>query len=84
LNNLKNGRYTLSIYRVGYQHNDPFTAYIKMGRPYNLSRSQEQQIRTISEGKPESSIEITITNGTFQKKLELMSNDVYFITLHKK
>jgi xylan 1,4-beta-xylosidase len=82
INGLKKGRYKLKMSQVGYQQNDAFTAYIKMGSPAQLSKSQVNELKAQATGKPSSEKSIRITKeGTFNVSLPLRENDVYLLEI---
>jgi xylan 1,4-beta-xylosidase len=80
LTNLPAGKYKLTIYRIGYQHNDPYSRFLEMGRPMNLSREDVAKLNDLSSGKPESVSEVKV-NGEFTSKLPMLENSVYLLTL---
>ena len=80
LTNIRPGKYKMTIYRIGYRHNDPYSRFIEMGRPFDLSREDVAKLKELSSGKPESVSEIQV-NGTFEKSLPMTDNSVYLITL---
>jgi xylan 1,4-beta-xylosidase len=81
INGLKNGKYRLEIYKVGYKENDPFTRYLEMGRPVHTTVQQEKELAALSKGLPAATETVTITNGTFKKQLPLRENDIVFVKL---
>jgi xylan 1,4-beta-xylosidase len=82
VNGLKKGRYTLSISQVGYKQNDAFTAYIGMGSPAQLSKTQVAELKASATGKPAQEKTIRVTkDGQFKVSLPLRENDVYLIQL---
>jgi xylan 1,4-beta-xylosidase len=83
ISNVPNGKYDLLIYKVGYHHNDPYSAYLEMGSPPNISVAQEAELKKISSGKPVSKKQISITNRTFNQLFEAKENEIYFIKLVK-
>ena len=83
LSGIKNGKYRLEIYKVGYKENDPFTRYLEMGRPQHTSIQQEKELAGYSLGLPVSTSVITITNGKFNRQLPLRENDIVFVKLVK-
>jgi len=78
---LKAGRYSVSTYAVGYQHNDAYTAYVRMGSPRQLTREQVSTLNGLSTGAPESVKEINVESGAYSRDLPLHANDVYLIVL---
>ncbi|MGN6270941.1 MAG: GH39 family glycosyl hydrolase [Sphingomonas sp.] len=76
------GNYRLRQYRVGYRHNDAYSAYIDMGRPKSLSPDQLAKLRLLTRDRPETEQTIRIgTDGHFDFRLPMRSNDVALITL---
>lgn len=76
------GKYELQILRVGYHHNDAYTAYLEMGSPPQLTRAQEKTLRDASQGKPESSQSIEIkADGSFTNTVSLHENEVVLLKL---
>lgn len=80
LTNIPAGRYKLTTYRIGYQHNDPYSRYLEMGRPMDLSREDVAMLNSVSSGKPESESVVKV-KGEFSTTLPMLENSVYFLTL---
>ncbi len=82
LSSLRPGRYRLTISRVGYQKNDAYTAYQKMGAPEQLSLAQTKHLRELTGDKPETTREIRVgADGRFQSDISLRQDDVVLATL---
>ncbi len=79
--NVRNGKYRVAVYQIGYKHNDPFTAYVEMGSPRQLTRAQEDALKNVSSGGPVTQSEITISNKTFSKTISLRTNDCFLVVL---
>lgn len=78
------GTYRLNVYRVGYQVNDVYTAYLKMGAPPTLQPAEVRQLAEQADGRPASTARIHIRAGqTFVRDLQLRENDVYLMTLER-
>jgi Beta-xylosidase len=75
LSHVPDGKYRLAIYKTGYQVNDAFTAYVKMGSPKQLTKAQVESLKRVSSGAPLESTTVTVTNGNFAKTLPLKAND---------
>jgi len=76
------GNYRLALWQVGFEKNDAYSAYLKMGAPAQLTRAQEQQLREAASGKPEFERDVTIgADSSFDKTLSLRENDVLLLTL---
>jgi len=83
LKNLPAGNYELRVYKTGYRANDPYTTYLDLGSPSQLTKAQVAKIKTINNGGPVIKEKITVTNGGFSKQLHLRENDVFFVTVSK-
>lgn len=79
---LKKGRYKLALSQVGYKKNDAYTAYIGMGSPAQLTRTQVAELKSLATGKPFAERNIRIArDGKYQLDLPLRENDVYLVEL---
>lgn len=78
------GEYTLEAYRVGYQSNDAYSTYLKMGRPTQLNRQQVDEIKNQNDGSALYKETVYLKKGqTFVHTLDLRENDVFFLNLKK-
>jgi len=85
LTHLPPGVYHARYYRIGFEKNDAYTAYLKMGAPAQLSREQEAQLRAQATGQPETEKDVTVdAAGIFATGLTLRANDVWFATWERK
>jgi xylan 1,4-beta-xylosidase len=77
------GKYALQQWRVGYHHNDAYTAYLEMSAPAQLTRAQEATLRAASQGEPEASQPVVVgADGGFSTTLPLHENDVVLLKLN--
>ncbi|HEY4107663.1 GH39 family glycosyl hydrolase [Puia sp.] len=83
LDHIPNGHYRLSVYRVGYHHNDVFSGWLEMGSPADLSKQQQAKLDALANGDPESRESVTISDGRFTRRFETKENDIYFIQLER-
>ena len=81
IKNLPAKRYQLETYRIGYEQNDAYTAYLHLGAPQQLTREQVKQINRAASGAPENVKEVTVPAGHLDVSLPLRTNDVYLFTL---
>jgi len=82
--NVPSGKYKLSVVKVGYQSNDVYATYMKLGSPNQLTKSQVQTLKDTNGGTPIIDTEIEIKNDQlFNYQLAIRENDVYFIHLIK-
>jgi xylan 1,4-beta-xylosidase len=78
---IPDGRYKVAVYQIGYKQNDPYTAYLEMGSPSQLTRSQVEALKKISTGEPSSKSEVSVTGGHFTRTLPLRTNDCFEVVL---
>ena len=57
---LRNGSYTMNIYRTGYGQNDAYTAWLHLGSPNQLTRQQVASLQSAASGAPAETRTITI------------------------
>lgn len=81
IKNLPAKRYQLETYRIGYEQNDAYTAYIHLGAPQQLTREQVKQINSAASGAPLNVKEVAAPSGHLDVSLPLRTNDVYLLTL---
>ncbi len=84
LKHLPPGRYTQTLYQVGYRVNDACAVYRDLGSPAQLSRAQVEQLRAASSGQPIEQNTLTIRDGTFVRELSMRENDVFLLVLSKQ
>lgn len=79
---LPRGTYQMKIFRLGYQINDVYSGYLKIGSPATLTREQVRELAEKNDGRSIDSGSIRITAGqSFVRSVALRENDVYLITL---
>ncbi len=84
LTHVSPGRYTQTVYQVGYRVNDAYSAYRDLGSPAQLGRTQVAKVNAASDGRPIERSAVTIgSDGTFDRELPLRDNDVFLILLEK-
>jgi xylan 1,4-beta-xylosidase len=84
LSGLKAGKYNLSVYKTGYQANDPYTAYFKMGSPSQLTIPQVKTLKQLSSDTPIEKLVVQVgANGLFERDLKLRQNDVMLVKLER-
>ncbi len=82
LRGLKPGSYHLSISRIGYEKNDPYTAYLKMGHPSQITPAQVAALKAQATGAPDKERDITIADaGTWQADFPMREDDVILVKL---
>jgi xylan 1,4-beta-xylosidase len=82
ISDIPTGKYQMNIYQVGYQVNDVYADFLKMGPPKHWKREQVKELAQNNDGRPVETSPINIKNKkTFTKEFNLRQNDVYLITL---
>jgi xylan 1,4-beta-xylosidase len=85
LDHLTPGRYQLAIYRTGFQSNDAYSAYIKMGLPKDLSPEEIRVLKNKAADVPESTTEVRVgADSRFVTTVKMQENDIVFISLKKR
>ena len=79
---VRDAAYRLEVYRTGYHANDPYTAYMEMGSPKDLTPSQVAHLNDLTRDLPETDrVMHSGTDGTIKVALPMNSNDVVLVTL---
>jgi xylan 1,4-beta-xylosidase len=75
-------RYRLEVHRTGYQANDAYSAYLKMGAPKGLSAKQIVQLNELTRDRPErEQIVRSGKDGEVLVTVPMRSNDIILISL---
>ncbi|GAB3418606.1 cellulase family glycosylhydrolase [Niabella aquatica] len=83
IKNITPGKYTLQVIKVGYKYNDPYTAYLEMGKPHILTINDVRALEKESAGTPAINKMITVTKTGYEQSLTLSENDIAYIRLIK-
>jgi xylan 1,4-beta-xylosidase len=79
------GGYRLAIYKVGYKANDPYTTYLALNKPNQLTRQEVDHIKQQNDGSPVLNENITVNaSGTFFREFSIRENDVFLLYLLKR
>ncbi|HNW56509.1 MAG TPA: glycoside hydrolase [Bacteroidales bacterium] len=82
ISGMPTGKYRIEVFQTGYRVNDPYTSYIDMKRPKQLTREQTEKIKQINSGAPVLTEEIKInSSGLFSKEFNVRENDVFLLNL---
>jgi xylan 1,4-beta-xylosidase len=80
----------VNVTRVGYRHNDVFTAYVDLGSPagrpdapHLLPDAVLNQLRASCTGRPETRKLKVSPGDPLSLDLPLNQNDVYFISIER-
>jgi xylan 1,4-beta-xylosidase len=81
LKHLPQGTYQAAIYRTGYEANDAYTAYLRMGSPTSLTPGQRQQLQAATMDKPEIRTVTAGADGHATVAFPMRTNDVVLVEL---
>ncbi len=85
LAHLPPGNYHAQFFRVGFEKNDAYTAYLEMGAPRQLARDQVSRLQAMASGSPEMEKDILVNaTGHFETTLATRANDVWLVKLSRK
>jgi xylan 1,4-beta-xylosidase len=74
--------YRLEVHRTGFQANDAYSEFLKMGSPKQLTPLQVDRLNGLTRDLPEIEKAVrTGSTGTFSFTIQMNSNDVVLITL---
>ena len=79
------GTYQLEIYKIGYKVNDPYTAYLGMNKPTQLTKSQVETLKQQNNGAPIKTELVKIdSKGIYMQDFNINENDVYLLNFKKQ
>jgi xylan 1,4-beta-xylosidase len=83
LTGLAPGRYSMSLFRVGYRSNDAYSVYLAdLDRPEKLTKAQVGQLNESASGNPEASETVTVgPDGKFTKSIPMNELDCVLLQL---
>ena len=82
---LKPGAYAVTAYRIGFEKNDAYTAYLKLGQPTDLSREQVADLKRQASGRAEDHATVTVAaDGRWERTFAMRENDVVLVTVEPR
>jgi len=81
LKHLAPGKYQVAIHRTGFDANDAYTAYLRMGSPASLSAAQVQQLQAVTTDRAEKRSLVVGANGSARLSVPMRSNDVVLVEI---
>jgi len=82
LAHLRQGHYHAQFFHVGFEKNDAYTAYLKLGAPRQLTRDQVSQLKASASGAPEMEKDFSVDGSeNFETSLTIHANDVWLLRL---
>jgi xylan 1,4-beta-xylosidase len=84
LTHLPSGKYHVQYFRVGFEKNDAYTAYLQMGAPRQLTREQVERLSALASGAAEKEEDVNVDgSGTFATTVTERANDVWLLKLSR-
>jgi xylan 1,4-beta-xylosidase len=85
ITSLKPGSYHLAVFRTGFEENDAYSEYLKMGLPAQLDGQQVQHLKALASGKSSDEEDVTIgADGQWTREFPMRDNEVVFAKLSPK
>lgn len=84
LSGLKPGMYDARIFRTGFEHNDAYTAYLRLGAPEQLTATQLEQLQQLTRDEPELTTLTVGSSGAAQLSVAMREYDVVLIDLRRR
>ena len=79
LKHLAPGKYQVAIHRTGFDANDAYSAYLRMGSPKSLSASQLQQLQAMTTDRAEMRSLVVAKDGSASLSVPMRTNDVVLV-----
>ena len=83
LEHMPPGKYQAAIYRTGYDANDAYTAYLRMGAPKSLTPDQLRQLQAATMDKPDIHAVMVHENGKATVSFSIRTNDVVLVEIKR-
>jgi xylan 1,4-beta-xylosidase len=83
LSGLKPGSYDARIYRTGFERNDAYTAYLKLGAPAALTAAQLESLQTSTRDLPQIEPLSVSAAGTAELTVPMREYDVVLVEVQK-
>jgi len=83
LSNAQPGAYEARIHRTGFERNDAYTAYLKLGSPAALTPEQVTELHALTRDEPERRTLEIDSSGTGRLSIPMREYDVVFVDLRR-
>ena len=83
LENMPPGQYRVTVYRTGFDANDAYSAYLRMGSPTSLTDHQLQQLQATTTDKGETHTLVVDTHGNATLPVTMRTNDVVLVEMSR-
>jgi len=80
---VRDGTYSVEVYRTGYHVNDAYGTYLALGSPSQISPAQVEAIERANDGGPSASEIVKVSGGRFAREFEVRENDVFLVRMRR-
>ena len=80
LHHMPAGQYSVKVFMIGYQQNDPYSLWLNAGAPADLTRENVEELKKYSAMEPVFESDLTIENMV-TLTMPIQANSVYFLIL---
>lgn len=84
LEHMQPGKWQAVIYRTGYDANDAYSAYLRMGSPQELTADQLRQLQTITADRAEVHMLSVDAHGSATLSIPMRSNDIVLVEITRR
>lgn len=84
LSNMKPGSYQVRIHRTGFERNDAYTAYLKLGSPGQLTSAQVDELQALTRDEPELQTLQVDASGRAQLTVAMRAYDILLVDLQRR
>jgi xylan 1,4-beta-xylosidase len=81
LEHMRPGKYRVALYRTGFDANDAYTAYLRMGAPTSLNRVQLNKLQSLTTDMATQQSLVIKANGSGSFSIPMRSNDVVLVEI---
>jgi xylan 1,4-beta-xylosidase len=82
IEDLPAGKYRLQVLHTGYRANDPYTAWLDLGAPAQLTKAEARAIAEVTDATVTDQL-VMHPGGTYEITLPLRENDMYLMILDR-
>jgi len=80
LHHMPAGQYSVKVFMIGYQQNDPYSLWLNAGAPVDLTRENVEELKKYSAMEPVFESDLNIENMV-TLTMPIQANSVYFLIL---
>ena len=84
ISNMPPGSYEARIHRTGFERNDAYTAYLKLGSPAQLEPAEVGELHALTRDEPELKTLEVDASGSVQLTVPLREYDVVLVELQRR